>query len=129
MRLHLPIADHPKNYDEGPDGIEYTVEERDFFHEKAGELSAEYIDLYMKSKGFKHYQKISKATGDSTAREEIKAGFNAEIKQARKEAKRALLAHPKLGPGLKERVIEQYNEKRNKIKLYKERAVEMETQQ
>ena len=129
IRLRLPIADHPKNYDEGPDGIEYTVEERDFFHEKAGDLSAKYIDSYMASEGFKHYQKISKATGDSIARDEIKNGFNGEIKTARKDAKQALLDDPELGPGLKERLTERYNERQKKILEYDKRVLEMETGQ
>jgi len=117
-RLRLPINDHPKNWDKD---IEYSIEERDFVHKRAGELSAKAIDSYMKTKEFKDFQKISIATGDPLARDQIKIAFRAEINKAREFAKEDLLNHPELGPGIKAKLQEQFEEREKKIQAYEKR--------
>ena len=114
-RLRLPISDHPDDYDAD---IEFTIKERDYFHETAGNLAQIYVTKMMKTKEFKTNQAASIATGNALAREEIKALFNDSIKDAREEAMAMLRNHPKLGPGLNARIAERDAEIQKEVDKY-----------
>jgi len=114
-RLRLPISDHPDDYDAD---IEFTIKERDYFHETAGNLAQIYVTKMMKTKEFKTNQAASIATGNALAREEIKALFNDSIKDAREDAMAMLRNHPKLGPGLNARIAERDAEIQKEVDKY-----------
>ena len=112
-RLRLPIGDHQDEYD---DQIDFTVDERDFFTKTAGELSQKNVTAMMGSKDFKAEQKVSIATNNSIARDNIKGMFQKAINSARKEAMFKLRSDRKLGPGLNARILKRDIEDSNKLK-------------
>ena len=102
-KLRLPIPDHDPNYGL-PKGMEFTVEERDFFLELAGEKSKKFIDDRMKGGRFKADWKNWQKTEDPLARQQIWEGFREELKKARSTAFKQLLRHRQLGGPLIDRI-------------------------
>jgi len=70
----------------------------------------------MGSKDFKAEQKVSIATNNSIARDNIKGMFQKAINSARKEAMFKLRSDRKLGPGLNARILKRDIEDSNKLK-------------
>ena len=116
-RLGTGLTDAPDHYSAE---VEYSPDERDWFHKRAGELALKYITAYMETpgSGFKELQAMSKA-GDTLAGVEIKQAFNRELLTARQDAQGELLQLP-LAEGLRQEIMRVEMEKMKKYQQLNE---------
>ena len=117
--LALPIPNHNKNFGlpgsfPNVEDVEYTVEERDFLLEKAGQLSWRYINSDMKKPAFKKNYKAA-MEGDTDSRQLVLDMFRENLQKARKDAFAMLKRHPQLGPGITFK-LQKHEFEKNEIK-------------
>ena len=94
-RLGLGLSKHPEHYSAE---VEYAPGERDWLHERAGEMAFDFIKKYMGTDKFKKLRIASKG-GDEIASEAIKLAMRKEVNEARTNAKKELLYGPKVPGG------------------------------
>lgn len=108
-RTAMEVEMHKEHYNAD---VEFSPAERDFYHEKAGKYAFQQLKQYMQTKEFKKLQALS-IGGSNEATEEIHNNFMDEIKLARADAEKELLAHPVLGVELNAEIARVANAKNN----------------
>ncbi len=109
--LRAKITEHPDalQFDNAPPDspIELSDDERDWFHQRAGELTLKNLTKLIVTRK-NSWENKKRRKGNEWAIEEIRR----EVREAREDAEKALLKHPVYGRDLKERIKELKYEKR-----------------
>ena len=111
-KLRAKITRHPDSiqFSDAPSGnpIELSDDQRDWFHERAGELALENLN-FMIVKNKKVWELEKKMNGKEWAIEQIRN----EVRLARKDAQQELLIHPKYGKELMDKILRLTLDKQN----------------